>query len=114
MATNYIQPGDVITVAAPAAVSSGDGVQVGQIFGVAQFDAAITADVEVATTGVWTLPKTSAQAWDAGDAIYWDDGNSRCDNTAVSGGLFIGVATAAAANPSSTGTVRLNGSFPAA
>jgi|GEM_PF-4444391 len=36
---NYIQPGDSITVPAPADVKSGDLVVVGDLFGVAQFSA---------------------------------------------------------------------------
>ena len=110
MATTFLQNGDHLTVAAPAAVSSGDGVLVGSIFGVAATDAANAADVVVNICGVWELPKTSAQAWTVGARIYWDDGNSECTTTATSNKL-IGVATAAAANPSDTGNVRLNGSF---
>jgi predicted RecA/RadA family phage recombinase len=36
---NFIQNGDIITVAAPAAVASGDGVLVGTLFGIAVDDA---------------------------------------------------------------------------
>jgi len=107
MATNYIQPGDTITVEAPAAVSSGEGVLKGLIFGVAITDAGSGADVAIQTTGVWRLAKTSAQAWNVGVAIYWDDDNTRC--TTSDTGVPIGVAVAAAANPSATGLVRLNG-----
>jgi predicted RecA/RadA family phage recombinase len=60
--------------------------------------------------GVWTMAKTSAQAWTVGARIYWDDTAKLCTTTATSNTL-IGVATAIAANPSSTGNVRLNGSF---
>ena len=38
---NYVQPGKTITLAAPYAVSSGDGLLVGAIFGVATASAAI-------------------------------------------------------------------------
>jgi hypothetical protein len=63
------------------------------------------------TEGVFSLAKTSAQAWSVGDKIYWDDTNKRCDTTGAVG-MLIGVCTVAAANPSSTGYVRLNGSAP--
>lgn len=36
---NYIQPGDNLTLNAPAAVISGQGVQIGDLFGVANGDA---------------------------------------------------------------------------
>lgn len=37
---NYIQPGDTITVPAPAAIKSGTGVRINTLFGVAATDAA--------------------------------------------------------------------------
>lgn len=109
---NYVQDGDKITVAAPAAKSSGDGVLVGSMFGVAQSDAANGADVVLQTTGVVTLTKVGSQAWTVGAAIYWDDTNSRC-TTAATGNTKIGVATAAVGSTAAetTGTVRLNGAF---
>jgi len=42
--------------------------------------------------------------------IYWDDAAKNATTT-VGTNKLIGVATAAAANPSATGRVRLNGSF---
>jgi predicted RecA/RadA family phage recombinase len=110
---NFIQSGDTITVTAPADVSSGDGVLVGDIFGVAAFDAKSGDDVEIKTTGVFELAKTSAQAWaSVGTAIYWDNSNKVVTSTASTNKL-IGVNVATAANPSDTGTVRLNGIFSA-
>lgn len=118
MATNYIQPGDDITVPAPSGgVVSGAGVQVGVLFGVATATAAEGESVTLATRGVFTLPKTSAQAWTVGAAIYWDadaGGGAVATTATTTGNLLIGVAAEAAANPSATGKVRLNGSFPAA
>lgn len=110
MATNFIQKGDNVVVEAPAAVTSGDGVLVGSLFGVAQTDAANGVEVVLCTTGVYELPKVSAQAWTVGARVYWDDGADNATTTA-SGNTLIGVATTAAANPSSTGRIRLNGSF---
>ena len=59
---NFIQPGDTLTLTAPAALSSGDGFQVGSIFAVACADAESGASVEGATKGVFDLTKTSAEA----------------------------------------------------
>jgi len=42
--------------------------------------------------------------------IYWDNTNKQCTTTSTSN-TKIGVATAAAANPSSVGNVRLNAVF---
>lgn len=104
---NFIQPGDVMTVTAPYNVSSGDGVLVGSLFGIAAFSALSGADVEINTEGVYDLAKTSAQAWTAGALIYWDN-NGRVATTVSTGNKLIGVAAKAADNPSATGAVRLN------
>ena len=52
---NYVQPGKTITLAAPYAVSAGDGLLVGAIFGVATASAAIGEAVESALVGVFDL-----------------------------------------------------------
>ena len=104
---NYVQEGDVIPVTAPAAVTSGDAVLVSQFFGIAVTDAAISTTVQIKTTGVFDITKVSAQAWLPGDAIYFDDATGEA--TTVATGIQIGVALAAATNPSATGRVRLNG-----
>jgi predicted RecA/RadA family phage recombinase len=109
---NYVQDGHQLTLAAPYAVSSGDGALVGSIFGIAMADAANGAEVVLQTTGVVTHAKTSAQAWTVGALIYWDNSNKVMTTAAASGAnKLVGVAVAAAANPSATGTVRLNGAF---
>lgn len=107
---NFVQPGNMMTVAAPADVLSGAGVLVGSMFGVAAFDAVSGADVEIATTGVFDMNKLSAQAWTVGAKVYWD-GTAKQATTVSTSNTLIGVAAAAAANPSDTGRVRLNGAF---
>lgn len=112
MATNFVQDGDILDLLAPYDRTSGQGMQVGSIFAVALGTALSGAAVRGKTSGVWTLTKTSAQAWTVGQKIYWDNSNKRCDSDSTVGQL-IGVAAAVAANPSSTGVVRLNPGAPA-
>lgn len=107
---NYVQRGDVLTIPAPYNVSSGGGALVGSIFGVAAGDALSGASVDLATTGVFTLPKVDALAVSIGDVIYWDNSAKNVNKTS-SGNTKIGVAVTAAANPSATVNVRLNGAF---
>jgi predicted RecA/RadA family phage recombinase len=107
MATNKIQKGDTVTVAAPYDVASGAGALVGGVFGVAQIAALSGADVPLAREGVWDLAKTSAQAWAIGDRLYWDNSNKVVTNVPGGARLFIGYALAVADNPSSTGRVLL-------
>ncbi len=107
---SFVKMGDVITLAAPYAVTSGNGLLVGSCFGVASNDAASGAPVEARLQGEFTLPKLNAEAWTQGALVYWDNTNKWCTIVSTSNKL-IGVATLAAVNPSTTGNVRLNGAF---
>ena len=107
---NYVQPGKTVTMTAAATIVAGAGVLFGSLFGVACGDAALGEDVEIMTRGVFDITKTSAQAWTAGDKVYWDNGNEEC-TTVAAGNVLIGVALADAVNPTSTGRV-LMGSHP--
>ena len=109
---NYVQPGNAITLTASYAVSSGDGLLVGSIFGVATGSAALGESVEAALTGVYDLKKVASQAWAAGDKVYWDNTAKEATKTTTSNTL-IGVAVVAVAGGASDiiGRVRLNASF---
>ena len=109
---NYVQPGNTLTLTAPYAVTSGGGLLVGAIFGVAAGDVASGATVEAALTGVFDLTKIGSQAWTVGAKVYWDDTNKRCTTVATDNTL-VGVAVEAVAGGASDtiGRVRLNGSF---
>lgn len=72
MAKNYIQPGDTITIPAPAAVLSGGVVAAGLIIGIAHGDAAAGEPCDVSVSGVWELPKVAADAVTLGAPVYWD------------------------------------------
>src|SRR5262245_58365351 len=108
MARNYIQPGKTMTFTAPEQRNAGQGCLIGALFGVSLQTVANGAVGEFGIEGVWELTKVSAQAWTAGALIYWDNTAKNCTTTSTSN-TRIGVAAAAAANPSATGQVRLNG-----
>lgn len=106
MATNFAQPGQVLTLTAPAGgVTSGSGYLIGAMFVVALHTALAGEAFEGQLTGVWSLPKILAQAWTEGAALYWDGSKV---TSAASTNALIGHAAAAAANPSATGMVRLS------
>ena len=109
---NYVQPGNTITLTAPYAVASGDGLLVGSIFGVASGTAALGETVEAALTGVYDLKKVASQAWAAGDKVYWDNTAREATKTTTSNTL-IGVAVIAVAGGAGdvVGRVRLNATF---
>jgi predicted RecA/RadA family phage recombinase len=92
---NFIQPGDSLTLVAPYAVTSGQGVLVGAIFGVAAYDAAQNAAIECQTEGVFDITKEPALAITAGARLFWDNTNRRITTTAT-GNFHVGIATQAA------------------
>jgi predicted RecA/RadA family phage recombinase len=105
---NYVQPGNVVTLTAPAGgVLSSQGVLIGSLFGVAAYDAKAGAEVEVEVVGVYDLPKDS-EALAEGARAYWNSTNKNVTATA-SGNKLIGAAVKAAGSSDTTVNVRLNG-----
>ena len=107
---NYVQAGVNLTLRAPAAVSRGNPVLVGSIFGIVAGDAELGADMDLVTEGVFEMNKVSTLAIGIGDKVYFDAATGLVNKT-VSGNTLVGVAVTAAANPSGTVNVRLNGAF---
>jgi predicted RecA/RadA family phage recombinase len=107
---NFVMEGKTLTLTAPYALTSGQGLLVGSLFGVASGDAAISTEVEAITDGVFTLTKATGAAWTVGALIYWDNAARNCTTTVATNKL-IGVATAAAASGDTVGNVRLNSAF---
>jgi predicted RecA/RadA family phage recombinase len=84
MATNKVGETDVITVAAPASVVSGQGVLVGLLFGVAIHAAASGANLAMMTEGVFRLPKATGVAINEGVRVFWDNAAGNVTTTATS------------------------------
>jgi predicted RecA/RadA family phage recombinase len=59
MATNFVQPGNVLTIPAPADVLGGGVVIAGGIKGIAAGDADSGETVDVHVGGVWSLPRSA-------------------------------------------------------
>lgn len=109
---NYKKSGDVITLTAPRALVSGDGMIVGSFFGVATHDAAINTPVEAYIKGVIELPKATPLVISQGDPVYWDNTAFKINKT--SSNTLVGVAETAAASSATVVRVRLNsGYYPA-
>ena len=108
MATNWIQPGDTLTIPAPATVASGFPFIAGDIKGIALSDAASGAPVDVGCSGVWSLPKVGANAFTLGAKIYWD-ATAKLATSTSGGNTLLGVAVAAAGSGAATVRIRLSG-----
>ena len=105
----FIQPGNVIPVIAPAGgVTSGQGLLVGSLFGIAACDARAGESVEIAIAGVHKLAKDPTAVISFGDRVAWDDAEKRI--VLPGAGLYpIGIATLPADDSATTVTVRLDG-----
>jgi predicted RecA/RadA family phage recombinase len=109
---NYVQPGETVTLTAPAALASGEPFAVGAIFGVAAYAADSGAAVEAKRTGVFDLPKATPETWSVGERLYWDAVAKKLTTTATNN-LFVGAALAAAGSAATTGRALLAGTPPA-
>ncbi len=105
---NKIQKGDVLTVTAPYAVTSGQGVLVGALFGVAAGDAVQGASVEIDRTGVYSLTANTADTGVAGVKMYWDNTARRLTTTATNNTL-VGALAVAKGGSDTTASVLLDG-----
>jgi predicted RecA/RadA family phage recombinase len=104
---NFAQEGDVLTLTPAAAVSSGQGYLFGtSLFGVATNAVASGVSGEFLTEGVVDIAKTSALAISVGDRVYWDPAAKVVNKTATAQ-QCVGIAVAAAINPSATVLVKL-------
>ena len=84
---NYVQPGNVIEVAAAAAaVAPGQVVVIGAILAVANGSAAAGESYNATRGGVFELPKVGGAQFAQGQPLYWD----------ASAGAFAGSGTPAA------------------
>jgi len=105
---NFVHAGDFLTLTAPRTVTSGEGVLVDKIFGVAT--AGYTSgdtEMEVAVKGVFDIAKDTS-TFTQGENVYWDNTAFKATDTAASNAL-IGQAEVAAATGATTVRVRLTG-----
>lgn len=85
MATNYVQPGEVIdwTNGTGSAKDAGTVVAVGQMLGVTLVDIANGATGSVRIRGVFTVPKVSGAVIAAGESLVWDASAAAFDDNAA-------------------------------
>lgn len=102
---NFVQSGDTIALTAPYTVTSGQGAQVGKIFGVACDDITSGASGQFKTCGVFDITKTTG-AISVGDPVYWDNTNKYLTTTANSN-AEVGFCVTAALSADTTVRVKL-------
>lgn len=105
---NYVQAGEVIALIAPYALTGGQGVLVGSIFGVASGDAANGTEVQVKREGVFDIAAVAADTGNQGAKIYWDN-TARKLTTAATNNTLVGALASAKAGGDTTARVLLDG-----
>ena len=108
MATNYVQPGNLLTTEndTGADLDSGDVIVVGGMIRVALNDIADGASGPAYAEGVFTLAANSAEAWLDGLPLCWDADNGHL--TAVAGShVMAGFAVGDKAASATTANVKL-------
>lgn len=103
---NFLQDGNMIRVAAPYAVATGDGCQVGAMFGLAGNTAAIGEILDLITIGEMRFTALSTDTGAVGTAMYWDNTNRRLTTTADAW-VSVGVLTQAKTSGQTTAVIRL-------
>lgn len=82
MATNYVQPGEVMPVTLSGTVAPGTAALVGDFLGV-HLNGGVSGDVDqLQIEGVWSLPKIAAQVQAIGVQLYWDNDESHLTTVA--------------------------------
>lgn len=84
MARNFKRTGAVLEMVAPAGgVVSGTPVLIGTAFVIPLVTAAVGEIFNGQRIGEFVIAANGAQAWAAGDEIYWDPAGPNADNTNV-------------------------------
>ena len=107
---NFLQRGDTLNLPAPAVLASGQGVEIGSIFGVAATNAQPGDTVAIAVVGVFELPK-AGNAFAVGDAVYWDATAGNVTSASAAPNVRIGVTVSSAAAADTVADIRLSGAF---
>ena len=106
MATEYVQDGEFLDYTPSSAVAAGDVVVLTNRVFVAPKPIAASALGQLATRGVWRLPKTTGTAWTAGQLLYWNAAGTLV-TTVSTDNQIIGHAAAAATSAATEGLVLL-------
>ena len=106
MAKNYVFHGQTIPVTLSGDVSSGDGIVVGTLLGVALNSGGDGDTIQVAIEGVWDLPALETADIAVGAKFYWGVTAGEAISTGQANGDLDGGAIAIEASGTSSTTVR--------
>lgn len=106
MANGFVQDGELLDYTPSSAVAAGEVVLVTDRCFVAPRAIAANEKGSLQTRGVFTIQKTTGEAWTLGQKLYWVAGTSKASTTAGSNKV-LGYAAAAYASGATEGNVLL-------
>lgn len=112
MADNYIQKGARMTYSNgdSAAISSGDLVKVGGVFGIAAGDIAKSSDGELIMEGVFEIPAVNTAGITQGNPVYYVTSTGKASPTAEDQ-AYIGVCWETKASAGTTVKVKIGAGY---
>ncbi|MDE0921806.1 DUF2190 family protein [Aurantimonas coralicida] len=78
---NYVHAGRTITVPSPADVIGGEGIVIGEIFGIVCGDAATGDELDILLEGVFEMAKRDGDEFAVGDPVYFLNGLATTEET---------------------------------
>ncbi len=106
MSEKSYQEGSVLTLTAPATVTSGNAYKIGSMIVIALTSVASGESFAAAVDGVHEVVKNSGETWSEGSKVYWDNTNSEFTTTSTSN-TAAGYAVAAAGSSAVVGYIKL-------
>lgn len=103
---NLLSNGSQVRLLAPYALSTGDGVQIGSLFGVAAGAAAIGGLFDMIMVGEVRITAVSSDTGAVGTPMYWDN-TARALTTTAGANMCVGVLTSAKTSGQTQATIRL-------
>ena len=104
---NYVQKGDVLTLTAPANVTGGQGLMVGDLFGVVAGDALNGEQFDLHVVGVFDLPAETADTFSVGQIVFWNRVSGKVTEAESESDDVIGHAVAVKGSGATAARVRI-------
>jgi predicted RecA/RadA family phage recombinase len=88
---NFVQPGNVVSISAPKAMASGEGILIGKLFGISTKATTAAGVIEMLVEGVVAFKKAGGVTVAEGDAISFDAPTQTIVASGTAGAHVIGL-----------------------
>jgi predicted RecA/RadA family phage recombinase len=89
---NFVQPGNVVSISAPKAMASGEGILIGKLFGISTKATTAAGVIEMLIEGVVSMKKAAGLgAFNEGDAVTFDSVSQTIVASGTAGAHVVGL-----------------------